>query len=315
MRHRVRLVMLIVLFIASLTALLLLIRINICSRQSRPKNQINILTNVCEDNLSEISYIRNKIWETFYFDNGNWIYANDPKMPLNLEIPSLMYKIVTSLTSTRTITKYYNKADYGITGSSVMVFVKGKDGSSFEFVIGSYMEISDGCYIMLGGDENIYFVSGNVGAAFSYNGCDLVECYPIPKITKVNYFCIRNSGNCFEAYFDEMTSDWYSFVNSKKVILNSINTQATADMIKRLKWSGCVDYRVEESEMKHYGIDEATVITFGYDGVSYNFTFFVGLSQGSNYYARVNGSDMVLLVHGEYITPLLNASIDSLRYR
>ena len=316
MKERRNLAILLLLLAAMLAAFFSIREIRKISRQKMPEDVQTVLTKVTAENLSAISYIYDKNQITFLYDNGNWVYVEDPKMPLNPDIPNRMQDIVTNLASIRTVAKYTDKADYGINDSSIQVVVKGKDGSSYGFAIGSYVGFSDGYYIMINGDENIYFVPGDIRQPFSYHGSDLVDMYPIPEISKVNYLCVETSEECFEVFLDVNSDEWYSLVNGEKVTLDRVNARSTAGMVSRLKWAGCADYYAEEDEMDQYGLDKPTTITANYSGIDNvprSFTLCIGLATGSKYYARVPGSQMVMLIQEDFVSPFLGASLDKLR--
>lgn len=316
MKERRHLLLLLCVFAAAIAVLFGIQESRKYSRKERQEDAQTILTKVTGENLSGISYLYDKNQITFLYDNGKWIYENDPHLPLNTDIPNRMAEIVTNLTSVRTLTRYADKADYGINDSSIQVTATGKDGTSYSFTIGSYLNFSEGYYIMADGDKNIYFVPGEIRKPFTYQSAEFTLMTPIPEIRQVNYLCVETPEERFEVFPDANRKDWYSLVNGEKVTLDPINTRAAADMMSRLEWSGCVDYDVKEDEMSGYGLDKPTTITADYtgaDNAAHSFTLCVGGATGSRYYARLPGSQMVLLIQGELVSPLLNAGLNTLQ--
>lgn len=316
MKRRRGLMLLLCVLLAALAVFFGIRAVRKSARGARRADVQTVLTTVTGENLSRISYIYDKNEITLLYDGGRWTYAGDPDMPLNPDIPNRMYEIVTKLASVRTVARYTDKADYGINSASIRVTAEGKNGASYGFAIGSYVGFSEGCYIMMNGNENLYFVPGALGGAFSYHGADLVELPPIPKIGRVDYLCVERPGERFEVLLDAATGDWYSPANGERVALNAINTRATVGLLSRLEWLRCVDYSVPEAKMAQYGLDRPTVITAGYVGADHalhRFALCVGAAEGSSYYARLPSSQAVLLLQGELVAPLLNAGLDKLR--
>jgi hypothetical protein len=316
MKRHSKLIALVCVFVVLLAAFVGLRTLRSDFTGDRREEVQTVLTTLTGDKLSKLSFWWEKEQVTLLFENGAWCNASDPGMPLNQNLLNRMYDIVTTLTSVRTVTRYIDKADYGINSSSVRVMVEGIDGTGYGFTIGSYVSFSDGYYIMMDGDSNLYFVLGEIRKPFALHESDLVAMDPIPDMRHITSFSVSSSKGSFEAYLDGASNDWYALENSERIVLNAINTRATAGLLSRLVWRGCVDYEVAEADLAQYGLDVPATITATYTGtdeVSHGFTLCIGRPTGSSYYARLPGSQMVVLIQADLIAPLLNASAQHLR--
>lgn len=314
MRIRHRLTILTCIFVVLFSGLVCARRLSE-ARGAIQKQEARVLTTVTGETLSKVTYVYNQKETTLSYDRGEWRCEDYPELDLNREILDRIYEIVTGLTASRTLTKYAAKEDYGISSASVRVTVESSDKQSYTFAIGSYFSVSDGYYVSLLGDENLYFVEGEIRKPFTYSRMNLVQTEALPVLQEIYEFSVERDGQRFAAARGEAYGEWYSLIEDEKVRLNPLGIRAITGPLSRLKWYGCENTCADETDLAAYGLDKPAVIQIGYmseDEQRENLTIYVGNKTGSWYYAQAFEPQKVMLVHQDYLTLCLEAEIEGL---
>lgn len=257
---------------------------------------------------------------SFILEDGEWKYEEDDKMPVDQELLDEIAENLSDITSDKMVEKPQALSVYGLDSPSYTLTVETED-DVYEISIGNEC-FSDGEVYLSNGSEYVYLTDSSLVDDISYSLYDLVQKEEIPKMETVNSVSIDKESPADIIYQEDAGycySDAYLYYLKDGEDYRNLDNENTGDMISTLtefSWAECVDYYVEDSELKDYGLDEpdavVTVIYTDEDGGEQTFAYELGKS-GDSYYSRLKDSTIVYTVEQEVYDAAVNASYDELK--
>lgn len=292
------------------------------------------------DTLTEISYTYDGETITLAKDEEDaWYYTGDTEFPLNTTRVDAMLTALSSVKATRLISENAEEfEEFGLAEPQCVVTVKSADGSSSVFNIGSYNEMLSSYYINIGGTDKAYLTDADMPESFFYDLIGLVEMDSFDSIlsSSVTSLTIQSAEDtlCL-AYFEEGTPLYYT--DSQQWFLSDDGALTAADStvvssllssISSLSYSGCAAYKINESELGNYGLDDpAYVLTVKYneeetvtsgegddateETVVHERTFVLRIGdalEDGGYYVMREGADMICTMTSTTLSDIVNAA-------
>lgn len=279
------------------------------------------------DSVTEIAYTYAGNTVTLAKDEEDtWYYTEDTGFPLNTTRVDTMLTALSSVTAIRLISE--NSEDFGEFGLSepqCVVTVKSSDGTSSVFNIGNYNEMLSAYYINVGGTDKSYLTSADMPESFFYELIDLVEMDSFDSIlsSAVTSLTIQSARDTLQLeYFSEGTSayytaaqQWFLSDNGTLTAADSTVVSSLLSSVSSLSYSGCASYKVSESDLGNYGLDNpAYVLTVKYneeETVVHERTFVLRIGstlEDGGYYVMREGADMVCTMTSTTLSNIVNAA-------
>lgn len=316
MKRQKRLTVLLGILVICIAAAILLSRMNFEEKMTGTQ------TAIVDVDSSEITRLA---WNydgevAFIYEDDEWKYESDDKMPVNQELLSEIAENLSDLISDKIVEEPQALSVYGLDNPAYTLTVETED-ASYDISIGNE-SFSDGEVYISNGDGYVYLTDSELVDHISYSLYDLVQEEEIPEMETVNSVSIDNENTVDIVYQEDAGycySDAYTYYLKDGDDYRNLDNENTADLISTLtefSWNGCVDYYTEDSELSDYGLDDPdAVVTVGYtdeDGKEQKFAYEVGESGGS-YYAKLKDSTIVYSIEEEVYNGAVDASYDDLK--
>ncbi len=316
MKRQKRLTVLLGILVICIAAAILLSRMNFEEKMTGTQ------TAIVDVDSSEITRLA---WNydgevAFIYEDDEWKYESDDKMPVNQELLSEIAENLSDLISDKIVEEPQALSVYGLDNPAYTLTVETED-ASYDISIGNE-SFSDGEVYISNGDGYVYLTDSELVDHISYSLYDLVQEEEIPEIETVNSISIDKEPPVDIVYQEDAGycySDAYTYYLKDGDDYRNLDNENTAELISTLtefSWTGCVDYYAEDSELSDYGLDDPdAVVTVGYtdeDGEEQKFAYEVGESGGS-YYAKLKDSTIVYSIEEEVYNGAVDASYDDLK--
>ena len=171
--------------IIALVVLLLLVGayflITALTREDSSDDASTPLSGMSETDIEQIEYTKNAQTVTLIKKDGEWKYAEDEGFPLNTEKVDAMAKQIAELSATRTLSDAKELSIYGLSEPQMTISAKSADSKTLKFTVGDENSLSDGCYVKIEGDDNVYLVSSSLTTAFAYDLMGLGAAGSLPE--------------------------------------------------------------------------------------------------------------------------------------
>lgn len=252
---------------------------------------------------------------TFVKHNGAWTLEGEPEFPLDEKKIGAMVETLGSLQASKTIPGTEALGNYGLDTPLCRV-----EAGEMELCVGRDAAMDGGRYFSTG-DGNVYITSDDILTPFRYTRLDLVkqETAPLMQVLETvtlerkgrEPLVIRNRQGQNLAYSPEYI--WFAETEAGPMALDTENTETLIRHGTDMTWEGCADDRAED--LGAYGFDSPTLrMTVSYtqpeEGV---YTLEVGSPVSGQYYARINGSDVIYWMDAADVNALLEAEPGMLR--
>lgn len=270
------LVLLMIAMILMLAAYLLVVKINDqknSKEQAQEDTTINLIK-MDKDSISKIEYTNALSKMSLVKENNVWVNQEDNNIPLNQSYIESMLTSVSSLTSTRLVSKKNNNMkEFGLDKPAIQIVITNKDGKNTTINIGDKVLTGEEYYINLNGESSVYTVSSTIYTSFNYSKEQMIALETMPTITSsqitkvsidnktkddflVTYEDSNNSSSDVNHYFIKKPYKTNVIGDTNK--LNEYFNNFTS-----ISLSECVDY--EGKNLKKYGLDAPySTIDIGY---------------------------------------------------
>ena len=256
--------------------------------------------------VSAVSYDYQGQELLFTKKDGVWKYDGDDLFPVKQEKLEALAATASKLEALRKLEGGDSLSSYGLDVPARTVEVTAGDGKKSDILLGTATSDGD-YYAMVQGEDTPYLISSSL---FSETDSGLealqaLEEFPAIAGADITGIMIKKDGtsqNYVKKTLEDeaKTVEWYrdsSDTPDNKLSDNSA-LNVLADSLSGLKVKSCSNYKVQESELAGYGLDDPTaVITYTYEknGSQENFTLNIGsLNQDSSaYYTRTEDSPNV----------------------
>lgn len=220
-----------------------------------------------------------------------------------------------SLVASKNLGAATNLEEFGLKDPQAEVKVKFKDGSSYNYKIGSLCPTDNSSYYMCGeNSNNVYMVSIDAGLLDSVNYFISKEMLNITSSTGENDFTqIRLSGKNFAKPITIQKTDTVTSITSPVSAETDItNYGALEKSLASLTADAVEAVNPDAAALKKYGLDApAAVAEFTVNKGSYK--LLLGNKNGDKYYAMLGGQNVVYLVSQSSVSAWAETNVFALR--
>jgi len=267
------------------------------------------------DDLVDVSYTLSGETLSFYRDGKVWRCSTEPERPLDSTHFSKIATYIVGLTAAKTIEVTDTLHAYGLDDPCIFKATDEK-GHSVTLLLGGPAGDGVNCYAQFPGNDTIYLINNSL---LWYTGKTLdymtsVDDIPeIPDENLVGFSITTADGNVVVAPGDQKGYDdngniiyywWASYNGSEPVLLDDpgeLTVLEARAMIKNTMWfSSCIDYKVEDAELKDYGLDKPSIVVDArwrdvYSGEETDYILLFGdrIGDEAYYYSKLSDSAAV----------------------
>lgn len=239
---------------------------------------------------------------TFVKTEAGWAYETDEAFPLDQDKAQAMAEVLETLSADKTIDAPGADKTYGLDNPKCTVSFGGKT-----MKIGSDAAMDGGRYFSLG-DGKVYITNTDILTPFQYSMLDLVELQEAPMMENLSQVTLERKNGSTLVLKDRQgeqlsySEDYIWFYGD-----TPLDTENTEDLIRHgtdMTWEGCADYNAADPSA--YGFGDPTLrLTIRYGTGTY--TLEVGDALSGQYYARMNGSNIIYWMDATDVNSLLEA--------
>lgn len=256
--------------------------------------------------VSSISYDYKGQELSFTKKDGVWKYDGDELFPVKQAKLDSLASTASKLEALRKLDGGDGLGAYGLDAPARKVEVTAEDGTKSDILLGA--TTSDGnYYALVQGEDTPCLISSSLYSETDSGLGDLQALEEFPAIagsdiTGITITKAGDSQHYVKKKLDDKdgTVEWYkdSSDSPDNKLSDNSGLNVLADSLSSLKVKSCANYKVQESELAGYGLDNpaATIIyTYEKNGAEETFTLNVGsLNQDSTcYYTRTDDSPNV----------------------
>lgn len=220
-----------------------------------------------------------------------------------------------SLVATQNLGTVSNLAEYGLKSPQATVEVRFKDGSSYNYKIGSVSAADSTSYYMSGENSNIvYVVSVDAGILDSVNYFVKKDLLSIQSSSGQNDFTsIRLSGKNYpQPVAIEKTDAGNMLTSPMKAAANEDKVGAMENAFSTVNASSVVKAKPTAQELKTYGLDQPSAVAeFTVNKEAHKLS--LGGKSESGYYAMLDEIPVVYALSGDSVSTWVQADAFSLR--
>lgn len=256
--------------------------------------------------VSAFSYDFNGEELSFTKQDGIWKYDEDDLFPVKQASLESLASTVSKLEALRKLDGGDSLSAYGLEDPVRKVSISSEDGTTTVILLGNTTGDGD-YYALIQGEDAPYLIGSSLYTETDSGLDDLMALEEFPAIsgTDIQSITVTKAG-VSEHYVkkklddEEGTIEWYrdNADSPDNKLSDNSGLNVLADSLSSLKVKSCADYKVQESSLAGYGLDDPTaVITYIYNknGSEETFTLSIGsLNEDSScYYTRTDNSSNV----------------------
>lgn len=278
-----------------------------CSQEKTKKQEEESKVYMTDlSSVSAVSYDFNGQELSFTKKDGTWKYDGDEIFPVKqMKIDSLA-STASKLEALRKLDGGDSLSAYGLDKPVRKVTVTSGDGKKSVILLGNSTQDGN-YYAIIEGEDMPYLISSSLYSETDSGLDDLMALEEFPSIagTDIQSITITKAGNR-EHYVkkklddEKGTIEWYRDSADKpdNKLSDNSGLNVLADSLCSLTVKSCPNYKVQDSELAGYGLDNPTaVISYTYEknGKDETFTLFVGSlnDDSSCYYTRTEDSSNI----------------------
>lgn len=245
--------------------------------------------------------------------------------PINTSETSTVVQNGFSLAATKNLGTVSSLEDYGLKNPQAVVEVKFKDGSSFNYKIGNATVTDTSIYYMCGeNSSNVYAVSIDEGLLenadyfvskqlLSIQSSSSSSSAATSASSGVDFTQINLSGSNFpKTVTMQKKDDTLAIVSPDSYDADSNNVSSLESCLTNLTADSVAAVKPDAAALKKYGLNNPTVIA-DFTAEKKNYKLIVGAKNGSNYYAMLDGVNVVYSVTGDSLNGLVSQNLFNLR--
>ncbi len=274
--------------------------------------------------IASISFNNEENELTFHKDDDTWKYDSDDLFPVKQTSLDTLAKTAGKLEAVRKLEDGDELSAYGFNDPIRTVKVTAEDGTETIILLGNQTE--DGSYYaMIAGETTPYQISSSLYTETNYSLDDLMELEKFPAVagTDITGVTITKGGES-EHYVKKTLDEendiaWYrdSADSEDNMMDDNSALNVLADSLSSLTVKNCVNYKVTDSELKEYGLDQPSAIisyTYTKNGEEGTFTLNLGSlnEDGSSYFTKTEGTSNVNEIEKESIDKCLTVNEEAL---
>jgi hypothetical protein len=238
--------------------------------------------------------------------------------PINTGETSSVVQDGFNLSATKNLGTVSNLSDYGLSSPQATVEVTFKDGSTYGYKIGNATATDSSAYYMCGLEsDNVYVVSiddGLLEDATYFVERDMISITANATNSTVQFTKIALSGQNFPTA-TTLTADEdgkITITEPNAFEADTNNLAALEEALTSVTADSVAAIHPDAAALKKYGLDNPTVkVAFTAEKKDHVLT--IGAKNGDNYYAMVDGVDVVYNVAYKYLKDIVSQSLFGLR--
>lgn len=267
-------------------------------------------------------------------ENGKWVWDDDPEFPLNDAVLLEMIETLGGLHFQQTLDATESMESYGFTDSSAGLSVTDGQGVKRTLVFGKTTTDGKSRYLQMNGDEStVYIVDGGIYQLLQTPVYDMCKLPELPDLTPDKLLGLTIQGPVPEAGTSESGepeevpeppevtlearhSDggtlWFQGGSN---VTDNAQLKAMLEDLSGMSFARCLDYRPssEAAEICGFAHPEAVLkVTYGTEASGQTLTLTIGAAMDSDRCVRLNDSETVYLMSGEFLDPLLTVAKNGL---
>ena len=287
---------------------------------------------------SALSYYNGTVTLSFALDEeGNWVWADDPKFPLNDATVTTLLKQLAELKPQQILTPEPEEdlATYGLDTPAATISATQENGSTISLELGKTTTDGDSYYMMKNGDKStLYIIADTIYRTMQTPIYDMCRLPDLPVLTgeHLQTLFIQGAAPAAEegqehpnpaptwnllARWAEISrmNLWFQGDN------NVTSSKKLQEMVSDLQFftvTKCVDYNPSEDAASLCGFESpAATLRVGYtteEGTQETFTLVVGETafSGSGRYVRINDVTSIYLAPDNCVDALLSIAAGGL---
>jgi uncharacterized protein YpmB len=280
-----------------------------------------------------LSYTSGDKTLSFKLDNGAWTIADNKDFPLAQDSVTGIASALTGLTAVRTIDAAAPLSTYGLDKPQYTVTASDDKGDALTLLVGA--QNGDNYYAMAKDGGKVYTIAPSLVTSLKPDYLSFIKLDTVPSTSSTNietitlktgqtalkldrhqnkdgtYTWFVVSGDTYTAA-DEFTLN----IESEKSPQKYIDAAVTA--LSYIKFSSCAAFRPAADALKTYGLDTPQMtVTVDYSNTTgagtleqkvekgtASLEIGAQLADGTDYYARIPGSDQVNVLPASAVEPL-----------
>ena len=257
-------------------------------------------------NVSFISYDIDGQELSFTKKDGKWKYDGDDLFPVKQADVDSVASTVSKLEALRKLEGGDSLGAYGLDQPVRKITVAAENGTKSVIMLGNATGDGD-YYAAIEGQDTPYLISSALYNETGSSLTDLMDLEAFPAITGADIKSITVTKEGSSEHFVKKKLDdkngtiqWYrdSVDSPDNKLSDNSGLNVLADSLSSLKVKSCPNYKVKETELAGYGLDQpVAVITYTYDKNGSEETFILSIgslnSDSSCYYTRTDNSSNI----------------------
>ena len=140
--------------------------------------------------VTSLSYSSGDLEYRFTYNDslGKWIYDAQPKLPIDLELPTRMASAISSIKADRYVGRDRSSfPDYGLDHPTLSVSIAYKDGTSCTYHVGGYNSTTGTYYFNVEGTDDVYMIASGLVPYFDYTILELIDAEELPALYNASF--------------------------------------------------------------------------------------------------------------------------------
>lgn len=252
-----------------------------------------------------LQYCDGNITMRLRYDEGGWIWIDEPSFPLNGEKVEALITALRELSALPPLTTDEDLSLYGLDEPQKYLTMTVEEEGSLHLNIGNQAE--DGSwYMTVENYEGIYACPDHFVQLLSTSIYDMATLPALPAFTAENITRVLVENESVQFFLRKVDGQWKG---SDEHITERADKVLAA--LSNLQVNRCFDYRASHQAMQLCGLSSPaatiTVEYFNSVNVESSFTLTLGAlhSIEEGYYATINGEDTIYLLPAAQVSPLL----------
>ncbi len=267
-------------------------------------------------------------------ENGKWVWDDDPEFPLDDAALLEMIEILGGLHFQQTLDATESMESYGFTDSNASLAVTDGQGVKRTLLFGKTTTDGKSRYLQMNGDETtVYIVDGGIYQMIQTPIYDMCRLPELPDLSADKLLEIVIQGPEPEAETSESSepeavpeapavtlearqSDggtlWFQGNDN---VTNNAQLSAILEDLNAMSFARCLDYRPSGEAAEICGFDRPEAVlkaVYGTKGSEQTVTLTVGAAMDSDRCVRLNDSETIYLLSGEFLDPMLTVAKNGL---
>lgn len=244
--------------------------------------------------------------------------------PVDTSATSTVVQNGFSLSATKNVGTVSDLSQYGLTNPQATVEVKFKDGSTFSYKIGSATATDASAYYMSGTDSrNVYVVNVDSGLLENANYFVKKEMLALSNSSGstatgssssgVDFTQITLTGSNFpKNVVLQKSGEGLAIISPDSYAVDSTNLSSLETCLTSLSAESVAAVNPDAAALKKYGLSNPTAAA-EFTADKKNYKLIIGAKSGKDYYAMIDGVNVVYSVSADNVNGLVSQNLFTMR--